>query len=438
MLETCPPLLEKKYRDMYKNLWGLLKPPIKAVKIGTGDSALTIGGEFVMYRHELAYINPTAIAIDVTDELPRDELLQRIREVEAFSYPYLGEELKLDLIAVRSTSNNPGMFRTAVKKVVENTNVPLVLCSSNPKVLDAGLKRVPGKRPLIYAASENNWKELAKLAMQNECPLTVFASNDIHRLRIVTKKLMECGITDLVLDPGTFPYNGLRHTVNNFTSLRWLACREGDELLGRPLIGTPITAWEERQAPEVAKWWEASLASILITQYADILIMHTMDGWAMLPPVILRQNLYSDPRKPAAVDPGLRILGTPDKNAPVMFTTNFVLTYFTVSSDIESAGISCYLLIIDSEGVGVQSAAARANARKGGLTGEMVAKAIQETGVEERVKHRTLIIPGLAANIKGAIEELTGWNVLVGPSNSGEIPKFLEENWINKEEKRDG
>ena len=114
-----------------------------------------------------------------------------------------------------------------------------------------------------------------------------------------------------------------------------------------------------------------------------------------------------------------------------MFTTNFSLTYFTVSSDIESSSVSnkCYLLVVDSEGVGVRTAAARASARKGGITAEGIAKAIKESGIEQKVKHKTLIMPGLLANLKDDIEKLTGWKVLVGPSNSAELPKFLEEHW---------
>jgi len=435
-MEECPLLFEKEHEAAYKKLWKLLKPPVKEITIGTGDSAAKIGGEFVMYRHELAYINPTAIAIDVTDELPHDELLKKVEEVEDFSYTYLDQELKLDLIAVRSTSNDPAKFGMAVKKVAENTNLPLVLCSFNPRVLEAGLISISEKKSLIYAATKDNWRDMAKLALMHKCPLAVFAPNDLKLLRSMTKTLMEHGVEDLVLDPGTLLNEGLVDTVNNFTMLRWMSCKDGDELLGFPLIGAPIVAWVEQEAPEVAKWWEASIASILITQYADLLIMHTMDGWALLPIVILRQNLYSDPRKPAAVEPGLRTFGEPDENSPVMFTTNFSLTYFTVSSDIESSDISnkCYLLVIDSEGIGVQSAAARASARKGGLTADMIAKAIKETGIEKKVKHRTLIIPGLAANLSDEIEDLTGWKALVGPCNSADIPKFIAEHWYKKQE----
>lgn len=435
-MEGCPPLLEKEYEEAYEKLWQLLKPPVKEITIGTGERAVKIGGQFVMYRHKLTYFNPTAIAIDVTDELPHNELLKRVREVEGFSYTYLGQELKLNLIAVRSTSNDPAKFGMTVKRITENTNLPLVLCSLNSSVLEAGLAAIPEKKPLIHAATKDNWRDVAELALTYKCPLALSAPNDLKLLRSMTKALMEYGVKDLALDPGTFPSDGLIDTVNNFTMLRRSSCEKGDELLGFPLIGTPIVAWAEHEKePEVARWKEAYIASMLITRYADLLIMHSTDGWVLLPITILRQNLYTDPRRPAAVEPGLRIFGEPDENSPVMFTTNFALTYYTVASDIESSDISnrCYLLVIDSEGIGVQSAAARSRmARKGGLTAGSVAEAIKETGIEEKVKHRKLIIPGMAAQLSDEIEDLTGWKVLIGPSNSSEIPRFLEEHWYGK------
>jgi len=431
-IEECPPLLDPRYKAAYRGLWVLLKPPVMEIRIGPRENTVKIGGEFVLYRHELAYINPTAIAIDVTDELPSDELSKRVKEVEDYTYTYLDQELKLDLVAIRSTTNDPAKFKRAVEKVVENTALPLVLCSFSPDILKAGLAAIPDKRPLIYAATKDNWRVMAELALTYDCPLAVFAPNDIGLLRSLTKTLVEYGVEELVLDPGFYLNAGLRDTINNRITLRWMACKEGDELLGFPLMGTPIRAWADRGVmPETSKWWAASIASMLITQYADLLIMHTMDGWAMLPLMILRQNLYSDPREPKGVEPGLRIFGEPDENSPVLFTTNFTLTYFTVSGDIQSSDISnnCYLLVVDTQGVGVQSAAARSSKAKGGLTADMIAKAIKDSGVEEKVKHRTIIIPGMVANLSQEIEKLAGWKVLVGPSSSAEIPQFIKDNW---------
>ncbi len=426
VLELCTPLLEEKqYAKAYEKLWNMLKPPVKEVTIGVGDKAVKIGGKLVMYRHELAFHNPTPIALDVTDEMPDEELVSRIEKTEGFSYIYIGKELKLNMIAVRSTSSDPEKFKACVKKVVENTQLPLTLCSVHPEVIEAGLMAAPKSRPLIYAATKDNWKDMAELALMYDCPLAVFAPNDLKLLRSLAKTLVEYGVKDLVLDPGTFPDEGLSDTISNFTMLRRISCRKGDELLGFPLIGTPVTAWTQpADIPEINMWNEAYLAGMLITRYADLLIMHSNEGWVLLPNVILRQNIYTDPRKPVAVEPGVKVFGETDENSPVLMTTNFALTYYTVASDIESAGVNCYLIVIDTEGLAVDSSVA---GRK--LTSDKVAEALKETKIEEKVKHRKLIIPGKAARLSGEIQELSNWEVLVGPRDSSEIPKFLQDRW---------
>ncbi len=423
-LESCTPLLEEeKYGKNYKTIWEILKPPVKSVAIGEGESAITIGGEFVMYRHEFTYYNPTAIAIDITDETTKEEISKRARQIQDFVYNYIGQDLRLDLVAVRSTSDHPEKFAKTVEEVIKNTRLPMVLCSLNPEVIEAGLKTSKGKRPLIYAATKDNWLEMAELAFNYNSPLVIYAPNDLKLLRSLSKTLLEYGVEDLVLDPGTFSDDGLGDTINNLTMLRRLSCKMNDELLGFPLIGTPIVAWSDNEESiDDIKWKEAYLASMLITRYTDVIVMHSLDGWVLLPLVILRENLYTDPRKPVAVDAGLKIFGKPDENSPVMFTTNFALTYYTVASDIEK--IDGYLMVIDSEGISVESAVA---GRK--LTPDKVKDAIKDTGIEGKVKHKKLIIPRRAARLSGEIEEATGWEVLVGPLDSSSIPAFLNEKW---------
>ena len=426
LIEKCPPLLTKENEKNYKQLKEMLKPAIKEVIIGTGDKAAKVGGKLVMYRHEFAYFNPTAIAIDVTDEMADEELLHRIKRTEGFSFEYIGQTLKLDMIAVRSVSNNPEKFGATIKKVVENTNLPLILCSLNPDVIEAGLMVAPKAKPLLYAATKDNWKEMAELALMYNCPLAVSAPNNVKLLKSLVKTLLACGVEDLVLDPGTFFGDGLADTLNNFTMIRRAACKKGDELSGFPLLGLPMIAWINRgELPEeIAKWREAYLTAMLIIRFADVVIMHSIDGWSLLPPVVLRQNIYTDPRKPVAVASGLKVFGTPDENSPVMFTTNFALTYYTVASDIENAKVDAYLLIVDTEGIAVDSAVA---GRK--LTAEKVADALKASEIENKVKHRKLIVPGKAARLSGEIEELTGWQVFVGPRDSSDIPKYLQEKW---------
>jgi acetyl-CoA decarbonylase/synthase complex subunit gamma len=207
--------------------------------------------------------------------------------------------------------------------------------------------------------------------------------------------------------------------------IRRAACNLGDELLGYPLIGTPIVAWTEAAgSPTVNAWNEAYVASMLVTRYADLMIMHGTEGWALLPLTVLRQNIYTDPRKPVAVKAGLTAIGNPDENSPVLMTSNFALTYYTVAQDIESSGNDAYLIVVDSEGTAIDSGVA---GRK--LTAETVADAIKESKIEEKVKHRKLIIPGKAARISGEIEELSNWEVMVGPRDSSGIAKFLLDKW---------
>ena len=425
-VDQCPPLLKKENEKAYNQLKEMLKPPVKEVVVGEGEKAVKLGGKLVMYRHEFTYTNPTAIAIDVTDEMPEEELLSRIKRTEQFSFEYIGYTLKLDMIAVRSTSGDPEKFKAAVKKVVENTALPLILCTSNANVAEAGLMTAPKAKPLLYAANMDNWKDMAELALMYHCPLVVSAPNDLSMLESLAKTLLAYGVEDLVLDPGTFMGEGLADTLNNFTMLRRAACKVGEELVGFPLMGVPMVVWVDKgeAADEVVKWREAYLAAMLIVRFADVLVMHGADGWSLLPNTVLRQNIYTDPRKPVAVEPGLKEFGTPDENSPVLFTTNFALTYYTVASDIENSKTSAYLIVVETEGSAVDSGVA---GRK--LTAEKVADAIKETGIENKVKHRKIIIPGKASRISGEIEELSGWKVQVGPRDSSEIPKYIIDKW---------
>jgi acetyl-CoA decarbonylase/synthase complex subunit gamma len=426
VLELCKPLLEEKqHAKAYAKLLHMLNPPVREITIGAGEKAVKIGGKFVMYRHELAFHNPTPIAIDVTDETPDEELIFRVKKTDGFTYIYIGKELKLNMLAVRSTANSPSKFRATVKKVIENTQLPLILCSLDPKVIEVGLLAAAKFRPLIYAATKDNWKDMAELALSYDCPLAVFAPNDLKVLKSLAATLVDYGVEDLVLDPGTFPYHGFSDTISNFTMLRRSACRKGDHSLGFPLIGTPITAWTQQEVTsENLIWNEACLASMMIARYADLLIMHSVEGWALLPNIVLRENLYTDPRKPVAVEPGIKEFGKPDENSPVLMTANFALTYYTVASDLESASVDCYLIIVDTEGLAVDCSVA---GRK--LTADKIAEALRKTQIEEKVKHRKLIIPGKAARLSSDIQELSGWEVVVGPQDSSGIPDFLQEKW---------
>ena len=421
-LELCTPLYEENsYKENLGNLEVLLRPSVREIRLRSTGEEVRIGGKTVMFRHEFRYDNPTSIAISVSDTMPEDEMILKVKTASEWQYRYIGMDISLDLIAVRSNSNDPMQFKDRVKKISENTHMPLVLCSFSPEVIEQGLLALEGQTPLIYAANRENWKEMSQLSIKYGCPLVVSAPNDLNQLRTLTASLMEEEIENLILDPGTMPDEGLRDTINNFTMLRRSATRKEDDLSGFPLLGAPISAWcEEDEEPEIKAWKESYIASMLMSRYADILIVNSIEMWSLLPIVIWRTNIYTDPVKPVMVEPGLRKYGDPGRDSPVLYTTNFALTFYTVQEDFKD--IDCYLLVIDTEGISVESAVAG-----GKLTAEKVAEAIKETGLEDMVDHRKIVSPGLAARISGETEMESGWDVIVGPKDSAGIKTLLEK-----------
>ena len=426
-IEQCPEIFEPKYKDKLKAMLEVLRAPVKEVTIGVGERAVTIGGKVCVYRHELTWYHPTAIAIDVHDEMAEDELIKRVKQVEEFVFERIGMQLKLDMIALRCVSGNPEKFARTADLIAKNTSLPMILCSFDPNVMEEALLAVGSKKPLIYAATEKNWKEFAKLASKYECPLTVSAPGDLSMLKSLCRSLRNYGLDDLVLDPGTYPVgDAFGETVNMFTMLRISAIEKNDADIGYPLMAVPAAIWALSKDEDEAnvKMQESYVSCVLMARYADLLVMHSMDPWVLLPVLVCRQNLYTDPRVPLAVDPGLYEVKEPDEMSPLYVTCNSALTYFLVKNDVEAAG-SGWLLCVDTGGISLQSSVAGRR-----FTADMVAEAMKEFGALEKVKHKTVIIPGYAARISGELEDmLKDWKVYVGPRDSTAIPSFIEKVW---------
>ncbi len=424
--EDCEPLMkEEKYAKKKEKLIELVTPPVKEIVLGKGDRACAIGGEEVMYRHELTFFNPTALFIDVPDTLPFDELSERVARISNFKIERVGQEITLDGIAIRDKSGDQAKFGEAVVTAVENTDLPVMLCSLNPENLQVGAEIASDRKPLLYAATKDNWEKVAEIAKANDCAVVASAPMDIEALGNLVQRIRSKGVEDIVLDIGTYPIGDrLGKTLENMAAMRRLAIEKNNKLFGYPILGMPVVAWAG-DGDEVEKSInESIIASTLLLRYADIMVIHSMEMYSLLPLLTLRQNIYTDPRVPIQVDPGVYAIGKPDENSPVLMTTNFALTYYTVASDIEASKKDCYLLVVNTEGLAVEPAMAGAK-----LTGALVKETIDETGLEKKVKHRKLIIPGMAARISGEIEDLTGWEVLVGPIDSSRIGAFLDEKW---------
>ncbi len=426
--EDCKPMVkESKYNKNLKNLIDLVAPPIREVVVGVGDKTVKIGGEEVMYRHQLTFYNPTAIAIDLSDNLSADEIKERCKTIEDFLVTKIGQELKLDMIAIRAASGNPERFASTVKLVTDTSKLPLILCSFDSNDLKSALaiEGVADRHPLLYAATKDSWKDVGELAKKYNCPVVISAPNDLHNLSKLSATLESMGLRDIILDPGTLVDGGLlKDTINNLVMLRRAALRKS-KWLGYPILCVPAVVWaSEKPDPVTTSYRESYIASILLNRYADVLVMHTMDIWAMLPVVTLRQSIYTDPRKPISVDATLKEFGTPNEHSAVLVTSNFALTYFTVANDIETSNLDCYLLVTDSEGLAVEVGVAG-----GQFTAAGINNILTSSNVADKVKHRRLIIPGKAARLKGDIEDVTGWEVMVGPQDSSQINDFLNKRW---------
>ena len=424
----CTPLLKDAEKDpnakkKLDELIELTSPEIREVIIG--KDGLKIGGEDVLHRHELTYFNPTAFFYDVWDTMDEKELDERCSKVVEFRKFYVGKFLTLDGIAVRCTSNDPEKFRNTVKKVKEYGK-PMILVSLNPECMEEALKEVGDERPLIYAATSDNWKEFLRLAKEYEVPVTIREKN-LSMLKSLAVTFRQNGVMDIVLDPVTEPTGeGLKNTYERVIQLRRTAITE-DKDVAYPIMITPISAWLV-DADDVSKtYWETLIASMFIVKYGDVMIFRSLETYSVIPAVTLRANIYTDPRTPVQVEAGLKKINNPNRDSPLFITTNFALTYYTVESDLTSAGIDSWLLVLDTGGLGVEVSVAG-----GQFTAEKVKELIEQTNILNEIEHRYLVIPGLAARLQGAIEDETGLKVFVGPTDSGRIKGWLEKNWPPK------
>ena len=201
-VDNCPPVTKEEYRLNFGKLEDLMAPPVRTILVGTGDRAMKLGGKYVLYRHEFTYHNPTPIAIDISDDLAENERTARIQAISDFSYNYIGRELRLDAVAIRSTQHDPAAFASAVTAVAAQTDLPLILCTYDAVTMAAGLVHIRERRPLLYAATKDNWKEMAELALRYGCPLVVSAPHDIALLRSLVRTLVGYGVADLGTRPG--------------------------------------------------------------------------------------------------------------------------------------------------------------------------------------------------------------------------------------------
>ena len=387
-------------------------PPIRPLSIGLGGNVVKIGGETVLFRHEKTFVNPPGIALLVSDAMPEGEVNARLKKFKDLKYERVGLTLRPEMIAVKNESGDPGKFESLVKKVKADTDAALILMSEKIEALSAGGRACADRVPLIYAATDGNAEALVSLAKENKCPLAVKAGS-VETLSQLSDKLTAAGLKDLVLDPGS---RTLRRAFEDQVFIRRAALVQKNRSLGFPTITFPCEMTKDPMK-------EALIAATFVAKYAGIVVLSDFQGESLFPLLVERLNIYTDPQRPMMMQQGIYPIGNPTDESPVLITTNFSLTYFIVSGEIESSRVATWLLVMDTEGLSVLTAWAA-----GKFVGDAIGVFVKKSGITEKVKHRRLVIPGAVAAVSGDLEEELGkdWEVKIGPREAAHLTAYLK------------
>jgi len=403
-ISECPDASEEAKRVLGE----AYEPPVRGVRLGP-EGSLRLGEETVLYRHERTFVSPTALAVNVDDTDDPASVDAVLEAVEEYALERVGETLRLDKVAVSQKGSDPRAFADLADRAWRKTGRPLVLRSADAEALGAAASAVRGSRSVLAAANAETADSLRLVAEEHQHALALTAPN-LDQLVELAGKIRDAGFNDLVLQLETCSL-AERFQANSIS--RRAALKQNVKPLGYPLL----------RFVESEDLLEGTVEAVTeIDKYGGICVLPRFDAAQIATLMTLRLNIFTDPQKPIQVEPKLYSIGEPGPDAPIFLTTNFSLTYFVVSGEIENAGISAWLVVPECEGMSVLTAWAA-----GKLSGASVAQFCREIALEERVTRREMVIPGYLAQISGELEEnLTGWTVVVGPQEASELDTFIK------------
>ena len=402
-LNECPHASE----EAKTTLGAASEPPIRLVKIG-GANALEVGNETVLFRHEKTFYHQTGIAVELRTSEGKENLVSKIKEVEGYAVERVGEELKADLFFISHDSKEKADLLNTIQLVKENSAKGVILDCEDKEALKEGIEILKDERPAVLLRKELGDGDI-DLAKASDVSLILTASS-LEELAVQAGKAREAGLNNLILN---LEASNIGHHLQNNVILRRSALKKNFKPFGYPLIS---------YLRAKSRFDLLAKASMLICKYDSVIVLPEYDKALLYTLFTLRQNIYTDPQRPIQVDPKVYPIGEPGPESPVFVTTNFSLTYFIVSGEIEYSGISAHLVVADAEGQSVLTAWAA-----GKFVGETVAKFVKDIKLEEQVKTRKIVIPGFVAQISGDLEEsLPGWEVIVGPQEASDIPSFIK------------
>ena len=381
-------------------------PPIRLITLKGPGTEIKVGNEVCLYRHEKTFYNKSGLFIRIKSSMAEIEAI--VTKADAYKVTYVGMDFSVDGFAIED--DDPEKFAEAVKSVRSATKRPLILISNDPLVLTAGLKPLSGEKPLLLGANSANWESMAELAKNAGACLGICAET-IEELADLSEKIKTKGVEDLVLAPST---NTMGKSLTLATQIRKLALKNFRPL-GYPILTMPCNAVSDKR--------ESLIAAQSVAKYAGFIILDKFNPELLYALLVLRENIYTDPQKPIQVTPGLYEINNPKPDSPVLVTTNFSITYFSVANEVESSGLPARLLVVDADGMSVLTAWAA-----GKFDAERIAKAVKFFEVESKINSKRIVIPGHVAVLSGELEEeLPGWEIRVGPREAVDLPGFMKK-----------
>ena len=399
-LGSCPYVSEVSKKQLAESA----APPIRLITLKANGTEVKVGNEVVMFRHEKTFYNKPGLFLRVKASDP--DLAKKVATADAYKVNYVGMDFTLDGFAIEADGDLPA----AVKAVRAVTKRPLMLIGNDAALLDSSLSLLAGEGTLIYAADASNYEALADTAKKHKASLVVKADS-LDALADLTQKIQARGVDDMVLDLGG---KNLGEWLTRSTQARRLALKSNFKPLGYPTIFFAAQNGLDK---------EAVYAAQAISKYAGFVVLDTFAPEMIYPLLVLRENIYTDPQKPIQVQPGIYEINSPKPDSPVLVTTNFSITYFSVANEVEGSGLPAWLLVTDAEGMSVLTAWAA-----GKFDAERIAKAIKGFNVADKVSKKRIVLPGHVAVLSGELEEeLAGWEIRVGPREAVDLPAFMKQ-----------
>ena len=406
-LDTCPHVSDESKGALSE----ASAPPQALVKVGQGDKAVEVGQETVLYRHDERFHRPAAVAVRISDELDEAAVTERAKAIGEMSFERVGQTLTINMVAVENASGDPATFAKAAQLAAEASGRAVALISNKPESLKAAGEALKAERPLLWA-SGGGAEGAIPVAKELGLPL-VLEADGFDAIAKLAEKAKGEGLKELMLCPGRVePAAGLQF----LTQSRRAAITKKFRPMGYPVAMMALND-DPTKAVIEACWY--------MLKYAGLIVIDTLEPHHVVSVLTTRQDIYTNPQVPVQVEAGLHAAGgEPGKDAPVLVTTNFALSYYSVEGEVESSRVPSYILAVDTEGTSVLTAWAADKFNAASIT-----KTLKDSGVEGKVGHHKLVLPGLVAVLSAGTKDESGWEVVVGPKESSGLVSFLKNQW---------